>query len=354
MRGIVAGRWAAALGIVLAGILLAAPRAGAQTTPQAAVAPASVLGGAVVTVSGSGFAPGQPLAVRCDSHTASTTPPVVVSDAGGGFSADIVAPAGQPGPHTIQVSDGTNSANADFTTTINATISKTTTEAAPGNVGMELTVSGAGFIAGAKITVTTDSENELLLASGGADKSGSIEVTFSIPSIEGGAHIIKVTDGTNVGQFDFVMESKPPAVPALIAPKAGSKASRPVGFEWKSVTDPSGVTYNLQVATSANFTDPLLDKTGLSTATYALASDETLKSVIKETPYYWRVQAVDGAGNESQWTAPASFYLGLVMTLPNGEPALTLSAVLVYLSVGGILVLLGLSFWLGHRVGRRA
>ncbi len=333
---------------------MTAPAAAAAATPQVAVNPTSALGGTAVTINGTGFAAGQPMAIRCDNKTVATTPAVIVSDASGSFSTTIKGPTGQPGVHSLQVSDGAKAAVSSFQTTIEATISKTTSATAPGNVGMELKVSGGGFVAGAMITVTTDSDEEVKLASAGADDSGNFETTFTVPPIEGGQHVIEVTDGANTRQFTFVMESRAPAVPVLLGPKPGAKADRPVSFQWKAVTDPSGVTYNLQLDTSANFTDPLLDKAGLTSPGYALTEGESLKSVIKETPYYWRVQAIDGAGNQSAWSEPVSFYLGFVLTLPNGESALTLSAMLVYLTAAIIVGLLILSYWLGRRSRRPA
>ncbi|GAH79878.1 unnamed protein product, partial [marine sediment metagenome] len=37
---------------------------------------------------------------------------------------------------------------------------------------------------------------------------------------------------------------------------------------------------------------------------------EKLDPTKKEEPYYWRVKAIDSASNESQWSAPGSFYVG--------------------------------------------
>jgi len=340
-------------GVIAVIVLLAVPVAAAPDAPRVTVTPASAVGGTTLTLAGSGFAPGQPMAVKCDDKTMATTPPVIVSDASGAFSATAAAPTGQPGPHELQVSDGTKTTAASFETTLTANISKTTTEAAPGTVGMELTVTGNGFSSGAKISVTADSDGESELATIGADEAGNFEVTFTVPPIEGGAHAIKVTDGTNTSEFSFVMESKAPAVPVTVGPKPGTKADQPVRFEWKAVTDPSGVTYSLEVATSADFADLVLEKTGLTGLRYEAAGDESLKPVIKETPYYWRVQAIDGAGNRSEWSAPAAFHLGFVLTLPNGEAALTMSAVLVYVAAVIAIGLLVLSFWLGRRSARR-
>ena len=98
-----------------------------------------------------------------------------------------------------------------------------------------------------------------------------------------------------------------------------------MNFSWKDVIDQSGVTYRLQVASDENFTNILLEKDVLLSSELILDKDD-LKSVTSDNPYYWRVEAVDGASNESKWSETRSFSLGFVLTLPNGESNLNISA----------------------------
>jgi hypothetical protein len=84
-------------------------------------------------------------------------------------------------------------------------------------------------------------------------------------------------------------------------------------FEWSAVSDPSGVYYSLQIATSANittggFADPIVSKEGLVGTNYTLNATEALPY----GTYYWIVQAVDKAGNAGNWTAARSFRAGLL------------------------------------------
>lgn len=51
-------------------------------------------------------------------------------------------------------------------------------------------------------------------------------------------------------------------------------------------------------------------------AEYTLSEEEKLKPTRKDAPYYWRVQAVDSASNESQWSTPGSFYVASAAFLP--------------------------------------
>jgi hypothetical protein len=47
----------------------------------------------------------------------------------------------------------------------------------------------------------------------------------------------------------------------------------------------------------------------LTGSEYTLTREEKLAAVKRESPYYWSVKAIDGAANESEWSAPGSFYV---------------------------------------------
>jgi hypothetical protein len=85
-------------------------------------------------------------------------------------------------------------------------------------------------------------------------------------------------------------------------------------FEWSEVSDESGVRYSLQIATSKDvtasgeFADPLFSVADLVETSYALGETEALPL----GTYYWIVQTVDGAENESGWTVARSFRVGLM------------------------------------------
>jgi hypothetical protein len=82
-------------------------------------------------------------------------------------------------------------------------------------------------------------------------------------------------------------------------------------FEWSEVSDESGISYyNLQVATSADFaaSSILASVTGLTGTSYTIPETEALSI----GTYYWIVQAVDGAENESDWSTNHSFRVGLL------------------------------------------
>jgi hypothetical protein len=109
------------------------------------------------------------------------------------------------------------------------------------------------------------------------------------------------------------MDSTPPAVPVNYTPADGSQADSMPVMQWSSVSDPSGVTYTLQIATDAGFANVILQKSGMVDPAYKLTEVEQLKDVNKSNPYYWRVKAIDGASNESNWSNASSFYMGFVL-----------------------------------------
>ena len=303
------------------------------------ITPASGVSGTTVTVTGSGFSANKPITVKYNAVAVTTTPTAVSTDANGIFTASFTVPAGLAGTYSVEVTDGTYTASANFVSTTDATISQTTSEASPGYVGMELTITGSGFKPGVIVTITYTTE-PVTLATVTADANGVFSAKVTIPPSAGGNHTITVTDGYTTKKFAFVMESNAPPAPPLLLPLVGEKAKSRTYFDWEDVNDPSRpVTYTLQIASDADFTTMVLEKTGLITSGHTLTKEEKLESTTTEAPYYWRVRAIDAASNESQWTTPWSFHVGISF------PQWT-----IYLLFGlGALLFGVLGFWLGRR-----
>ncbi len=297
------------------------------------------IAGTTVTVSGSGFNANSQITIKFNNIPVSTIPAVIITGADGSFTASFGLPPSLAGTYAVEVGDGTNSATAYFTTEVSSIVSQTTTQTSPGHIGMELTISGSGFQANATITVTYETE-PVVLATTTTDSSGSFSVTFPIPASLGGEHSVTVSDGASIEQFTFVMESNPPPPPRPLLPPMGFKPKQPVTFDWEGVTDLSPpVTYSLQIARDSDFSDMVLEKTGLTDTEYTLTEEEELESVGKDEPYYWRVRAIDGASNESLWSGTGSFVVGF-----------SWPAWIIYLWFGLGLVLVGiLAFVLGRR-----
>ena len=185
-----------------------------------------------------------------------------------------------------------------------------------GHVGMNLTVIGYGFAAKENVNIMYDGTK---IATAEINGQGCLEMNFFVPQSKHGAHNVTVGYGTgNAANAIFIMESDPPPTPQLISPDNGSRMGfmgevMPT-FEWSEVSDDSGVLYNLQISTSANvtasgeFVDPMVSVAGLGETSYALEETEALSL----GTYYWMVQAVDGAENESDWSTVHSFRVGLM------------------------------------------
>jgi predicted phage tail protein len=62
----------------------------------------------------------------------------------------------------------------------------------------------------------------------------------------------------------------------------------------------------MEIARAADFVGAMLRKEGLKQATYTLSEQESLGN----GDYYWRVRAVDGAGNQGAWSTGQYFIVG--------------------------------------------
>ena len=94
-----------------------------------------------------------------------------------------------------------------------------------------------------------------------------------------------------------------------------------VNFRWQQVTNSEGITYTLQIADNTEFVElrPGMQQSGLEHSYCSLN--------LEPGKYYWRIKAVDGYGNESEWAyAPSSFHVGII---------------------SGITLLIGIFFFLG-------
>jgi len=181
-----------------------------------------------------------------------------------------------------------------------------------GHVDMNLTVTGQGFAASEDVVITYDGNQ---VATAETNDQGNLEVSFLVPESKYGDHNVTAGYGTgNAANAIFTMESDPPPVPTPISPSSRSRlgflSEVAPTFEWSEVSDDSGVRYSLQIATSADFntSSVIVTVTDLTETNYTLTETEALPL----GTYYWIVQAVDGAENESGWTATRSFRVGFL------------------------------------------
>ncbi len=306
---------------------------------QMSMTPGSGIAGTTVAVTGTGFGGSKQVTIKFNNSLIATIPLIVTTGAKGSFSASFDLPATTAGSYAVEVSDGTISVVTSVTVERTVAISKTTNELEPGYVGMELSLSGTGFLTNATVTVTYQSE-PVVLKTTTTDDSGSFLVVFTIPVSAGGEHTITVSDGQTTEQFDFFMETTAPGPPVPLSPPTGFKPKQPVTFDWQDIDDISKpVTYTLQIATDLGFSSIVLEKTGLTDSVYALTEEEKLDTRSDKEPYYWRVQAVDSASNVSLYSDTSILVIGFIWP-----------GYMIYIWIGLGVVFLGLlAFWLGRR-----
>jgi hypothetical protein len=185
-----------------------------------------------------------------------------------------------------------------------------------GHVDTDLTVTGQGFDASKNVVIRYDGSQQ---ATARTNNKGSFDASFPVPESEHGARQVTAeVDGIVEATKPFTMESDAPDVPELISPPDGDRLGfigkvRPT-FEWSEVSDDSGVYYSLQISssnsitTTGEFSLPLVSKERLVGTNYTLDKTDALPY----GTYYWIVQAVDGADNESGWTSASSLHAGLL------------------------------------------
>jgi hypothetical protein len=119
-------------------------------------------------------------------------------------------------------------------------------------------------------------------------------------------------------------DNTPPSTPSLISPTndASMTDNTPL-FDWSDVNDQSGVTCDLSIARDAGFVSTALLKNGVTTSTYTLISAEALVT----GKYYWRVRAVDGAGNVGSWSENWSFTVSPTLPPPGSAEILLISVI---------------------------
>jgi hypothetical protein len=205
---------------------------------------------------------------------------------------------------------------------------------------MELTISGTGFIAGGKVTITYD---DTVVGTATTDDDGNFSANFTTPPSMAGNHTVTATDGTNTLTFIFTMESDTPSIPVLLLPEMAAIADAETHFDWEDIDDPSGITYILQIGTDTTFSSIVLEKKELIQSEYTLTEEEALKAAGTDAPYYWRIRAIDGASNKGKWTNAVLFFVSPSTQL---MPDWTL-----YLWIGlGALLLGVLGFWIIKRI----
>jgi len=224
----------------------------------------------------------------------------VTADIYGQWSATRIIPACASGIHTIDAYGLSTVASSvkdkSYTVTAQLNISPTS-----GDVGDSISISGSGFGSSQKIEISYGTIPSVATLT--SDAGGNFTGSFKAPGGQSGEIQIVATGGTGISASGiFEMEATAPATPSIKSPKNGDSVGflgdTRVDFEWVPVTDPSGVTYDLQLSSYNDFQVLLIDHSELTVTTYKSTEAEALPY----GEYYWRLRAVDGAGNASDWS----------------------------------------------------
>ncbi len=303
----------------------------------------TVVFGNTVMISGTGFAIGSSvnnmLTFTIDNITLNMNQENIFTDSYGSFSASFDMPEKNNGIHILAASDSFGN-NDSISITVEPCI---ITDITTGIAGEDVQISGYGFTPNKKITIKYNNNIvNTVVSTVTTNINGSFTASFILPDIIENIYTIEAGDGTNFATalFEHVYEAIPPSAIELVSPVEKNKAHQPVTFTWSASSDPSGVSYKLQVAADSSFNTLILDIDGISANGYIMSTERKLDSVNANNPYYWRVKAVDGVGNEGAWVVD-TFLVGSSWPMW-----------LTYLLIGmaGLIVLVIVGFWIGRRM----
>ncbi len=327
--------------------------------PSATFSPTSGKVDDKVTATGDGFSRRKEVTIYFNGKEVTST----TTDANGSFAIDFKVPNLAAGSYDLEADDNAgNLVKVTFRITGGAAPPTTTPPTTPapttppptqppvpsislnpnkGTIGTMVAIGGSGFKEGATISVKFDGTE---VAKVQAQAMGMFVATFKVPSASPGDHAVTVSDGTKTETLKFTVEVSPPSIPQPKAPAMGTKIKIPQTFDWEDVSvENPPVTYDLQIANSKDFTSAsiIFEKKGITRSEYKLTESDAADLEPKDTPYYWRIRAVDKLGAASSWTGAGEFYLPQGFKLPQW-------AMYALGGLGGLFLLL-FGYWLGRR-----
>lgn len=266
--------------------------------------------GETINVTGSGFSQNETgIYVTYDGSPLGDS---TIANSNGQWSLSRTIPASVNGSHIIDAHGVTTPATSvtDKTINIAAQIILSPTN---GNVGDTINISGTGFSKTQTVSVTYAGTPALTGVS--TDSSGNFAGSFKAPEGQSGQIQVVATDAASATASSvFSMETTSPDTPEIKSPADGNRVGfvgdTKVNFDWTDVSDPSGVAYDFQVSSSEDFNTRIIEKSGLTASEYKSTDSEALP----RGEYYWRVRAIDGANNASDWTKPTRFKAALMTT----------------------------------------
>ncbi len=162
--------------------------------PKVTLKPSTGATGKTVTVTGTGFAPTSTITISYDGSPQTTSPGAIQSNSTGGFTGTFAVPASPVGSNTVNATDGTNFATANYNVAPSISI---TPKTSAGKNSITVTITGTGYTANSPITITFDGAVQTTTpASVVTLANGGFTATFVVPSTTpAGTYTVQATDG---------------------------------------------------------------------------------------------------------------------------------------------------------------
>ena len=330
--------------------------------------PASGPVGTKITITGVGFRAGE------DGITFTWDGPIIdtnfVAQPNGTFSYAITVPPSVKGRHILGVYGSSFTPIGivpDLEFEVTPSIQLT-----PSSVinSRDLRIDGNGFNADEIIAINYD--KSATGASATTDAKGDFSLTMKIPSKPGQVHTVEAAGNKGGGaRASYSSGSLPPPTIQLLSPGPGAEiygynsvidaisaifkspgslfgigsTTHPSGADtslavlrWSADTDQEGLKYSLQISKTPGFTIVTVERDDITGTSFNL-----LKSVLPDAgTYYWRVRAVNDAGEvgpwSNSWALASAAASPLVIAI-----ALTIIVLLLAMIIFGIIALVSRS-----------
>lgn len=286
--------------------------------PRIKTQPVQAIPGATVTVYGTGFPPDDIDILSFDGKAQNIN---ITSSKTGSFTVDYIIPGVTAGEHQFSVSS-TKTSSGIPAGIIVVTPSIAIDTQLPQS-GATITMTGRGFAA--RTTISIKCNDVSVTNSPSSDDAGNFTYSFIVPSSSQGGYRFVATDQSGNNATITSGSAPPPPVPlptppatpqptkaptptvtktlpkpGVLEPKGqsfGMIGSEAVKFVWSegSGINTGQVTYTLEVADNFKFS-------GVKSSNRASGINQTSHALnLEPGTYFWRIKAVDTAGNESEW-----------------------------------------------------
>ncbi len=262
-------------------------------TSALSVTPTSGAVGSTAVLSGTGYTTGATVKtanVTFGSTTLTITTQTVAAN--GTWTASFTVPSSPHGSQNITATDsGTDSASTPFTVT--SSVSGLNPTSGPvGTTGVSITANG--FAANSALTVKVGGTTATIASGGTTNANGISTVTFTVPTVPGGAQSVVVTDGsgnTATSATSFTVTS----VVSNLNPTSGPVGTTGVSITANGFAANSALTVKVGGTTATIASGGTTNANGISTVTFTIPTvPHGAQSVV----------VTDGSGNTATSATP--------------------------------------------------